>query len=80
MTSDDAAVFHLVDPIAGLRDGRIVGDQEKGSFVLLDNALQELKGAPRVCRVQIARRFVCQNDARIVREGPRDSYALLFPA
>src|SRR5207247_407887 len=78
MAGSDAAVFHLVDPITGFGNGRIMGGQEQGFLALLHNILKQLKGALRVGSVEIAGRFVRQNDSRIIGERAYDTHTLLF--
>ena len=78
MAGDGAAIFHLVDPITGFSNGRIMGGQEQGFLSLLHNILKQLKGALRVGSVEIAGRFVRQNDSRIIGERAYDSHTLLF--
>jgi hypothetical protein len=41
----NAAIFHLVDPITGPGNGRIVGGQEQRFLALLHDILKQLKGA-----------------------------------
>src|SRR5438046_1095768 len=78
MAGSDAAVFHLMDPITGFGNGRIMGGQEQGFLALLHYIQKQLKGALRVGSVEITGRFVRQNDSRIIGEGACDSHALLF--
>jgi hypothetical protein len=76
----DAAVFHLVDPIARLGDDRIMGCQKQSFPALLHDILQQLEGALRIFCVKVSSRFIRQNYARIVRQRPRNRTPLLFPA
>ena len=48
MAGNDAAVFHLVNPIARFRDGRIVRDQEQRFLALVHEVLEQFKGAFRI--------------------------------
>ena len=45
MAGDDAAVHHLVNPIARLRDRWIVRDEKERHLLLLDDGLQKRKRA-----------------------------------
>src|SRR5437588_10235320 len=45
MARNDAAILHLMYPIAGVCDRGIVRDQEQGHLVLVHNAVQKLKRA-----------------------------------
>src|SRR5882724_3584370 len=74
----DQAVFHLMDPIAGFGDDGIVRGQEQSFAAFLDDVLQQFKRALRVGSIQIAGRFVRQNDSRVIGEGACDSHTLLF--
>ena len=78
MAGDDAAVFHFVDPIARFGNCRIVRGEEQRLAAFMHKILQQLKCALGVCGVEIAGRFVGQNDARIVCECACDRDALLF--
>src|SRR5437870_6406680 len=78
MAGDNVAVFHLMDPIAGFGDRRIMGGQKQSFAAFLHDVLQQLKSAFRVCSIQIAGRFVRQNDSRIIGERACDSHTLLF--
>src|SRR5438552_10399784 len=52
---------------------------QKQSFAaFLDDGLQQFKGALRVGSIEIASRFVRQNDSRIIGERACDSHTLLF--
>ena len=61
-----AAVFHLVDPIAGFGNDWVVSCQKQGFPALLHNVLQQLKGALGIGSIEVAGRLVRQNDSRIV--------------
>src|SRR5256714_5908418 len=78
MAGDNVAVFHLMDPIAGFGNHRIMRGQKQSFAAFLHDILQQLKSALRVCSVEIAGRFVRQNDARIVSQRARDGDPLLF--
>ena len=69
---DDAAVFHFVDPIAGFGNCRIVCGEEQRLAAFMHKILQQLKCALGVRGVEIAGRFIGENDARIVRERTLD--------
>ena len=45
VASGDQAVFHLMDPIAGFGDGRVVCGQEQSFAAFLDDMLKQFKGA-----------------------------------
>jgi hypothetical protein len=45
VAGDDAAVFHLVDPIARFRNDWIVRRQKQSFPALLHDVLQQLEGA-----------------------------------
>src|SRR5258705_1242543 len=78
MAGDNAAVFHLMDPIAGFGDDGIMRGQKQSFAAFLDDILQQFKRALRVGSIQVAGRFVRQNDSRIVGERACDSHTLLF--
>src|SRR5437660_8583079 len=78
MAGDNVAVFHLMDPIAGIGDHRIMRGQKQSFAAFLDDILQQFKRALRVGSIQIAGRFVRQNDSRIISERTRDSHAWLL--
>src|SRR6266496_3093000 len=78
MAGDNVAVFHLMDPIAGFGDHRIMRGQKQSFAAFLDDILQQFKRALRVGSIQIAGRFVRQNDSRIIGEGACDSHTLLL--
>jgi hypothetical protein len=48
MAADDQAILHLVNPVAGLGDLRIVRHQEQRFSFFLHDALEQLEGAPRI--------------------------------
>src|SRR5258706_5470583 len=58
----DSAVFHLLDPIASFGDDRIVRRQEQSFTAFLDDILKQFKGALGVSSIEIAGRFIGQND------------------
>src|SRR4030095_8638661 len=74
----DPAVFHLMGPIAGFGDDRIVRGQEQSFAALSHDILKQVKGALRIRCIEIACRLVCQDDTRIVRQRARDGDPLLF--
>ena len=80
MGRDNSPVLHLMNPIADLRNRGIVRDQEQSFPAPDNNVLQQFKGPRRILGVKIARRFIGQDDSRIVRQRPRDRDALLFTA
>ena len=80
VTGDDAAVFHLVDPVAGVRDETIVRHQQERFVASADNVAEKFEGALRIVGIEISRRLVGQDDLRIVRERASDGHSLLFAA
>ncbi len=78
MTADNQSVLHLVNPIAGLGDLRIVRHQEQRFSFFLDDALEQLEGAPGILAVEISRGFIGEDHARIISERARDRHALLL--
>src|SRR5204863_5990051 len=74
----DQAVFHLMDPIAGFGDDRIVRGQEQSFAAFLDDILKQFKGALGVGSIEIAGWFIGQNNTRIVSQRTRDGDPLLF--
>src|SRR4051794_24892975 len=80
MTANDQSILHLVDPIAGLGDFRIVGDEKERLAFLLHDALKQLEGAPGICAVEIPGRLVGQDHARIICQSPGYRNTLLFAA
>src|SRR2546423_9091915 len=80
MTANDQSVLHFVDPIARFRDLRIGRHEKKRLALFLHDPLEQFEGAAGVFAVEIPRRFVGEDDARVVREGTSDSHPLLFAA
>ena len=80
MTADNQSVLHLMNPIAGLGDLRIMRHQEQRFSFFLHNSLQQLKGASRVFAVEISRGFISQDHAGIIRQRASDGHPLLLPA
>src|SRR6266566_822230 len=78
VTGSDAAIFHLVDPIAGFGDDWVMGCQKQSFPALLHDVLQQLKGALGIGSIEVAGRLVRQNDSRIIGQRARDSHTLLF--
>jgi hypothetical protein len=78
--SDDDAVLHFVGPIALGGDGGVVGDEEKGFAAGPDEIGKEAEDAVGIFRVEVAGRFVGEDDLGVVGEGAGDSDALLFAA
>ena len=78
MASDNSAIFHFVDPIAGFGNDGIVRGQEQSFAAFFDDILKQFKGALGVGSVEVAGWFVCQNDTRIVSQRARDGDPLLF--
>src|SRR5947208_639314 len=74
----DQAIFHLVNPIAGFSDHRIMRGKEQRFSTLLHDTLQQLKGALGIGGIEVAGRLVRQNDFWIIGQRPGDRYALLF--
>jgi hypothetical protein len=74
----DQAVLHLMDPIAGVGDDRIVRGQEQSFTAFLDDILEQFKGALGVSSIEVAGWFIGQNDTRIVGQRARDGDPLLF--
>ena len=80
MTADDHAVLHFVNPIAPLRDLRVMRDEEQGLTLVPNDSLQEAKSSLRIRAIESARRLIGEDDARIVRQSARHGHALLFAA
>jgi hypothetical protein len=78
VTGGDAAVCHLVDPIAGFGNDWVVGCQKQSFPALLHDGLQQLKGALGIGCIEVAGRLVGQDDPRVVCQRARDSHTLLF--
>src|SRR5512132_3296526 len=74
----DQAVFHFMDPIARFGDDGIVRGQEQSFAAYLDDILKQFKGALGVGSIEVAGRFIRQNDSRIIGEGACDSHTLLL--
>ena len=58
MAGDDAAIHHLVDPIAGFGDRRIMRGEEQRFVALFHERLQQFECAFRIFRVEISSRLV----------------------
>jgi hypothetical protein len=80
MASNDQAVLHFVNPIARFRDFRIVRYEQESFAFFLHDALEQFEGAPGIRAIEISRRLIGQNYARIISEGARHGHALLFAA
>jgi len=80
MTANNQSVLHFVDPIARFRDLGIVRDEKKRLAFFLHDPLKQFESAPGIFAVEIPRRFVGEDHARVVRERTRDGHALLFAA
>ena len=78
VAGSDAAVFHFVDPIARVGDDGIVRGQQQSFAAFAHDILQQLKGALGIGGVEVAGRFVGQNDLRIVGQRAGDGHTLLF--
>src|SRR5947199_2548578 len=74
----DQAVFHLMDPIAGFGDDRIVRGQEQSFAAFLDDILKQFKGALGVGSIEVPGWFIGQNDTWIVGQRARNGDSLLF--
>src|SRR6266576_1745393 len=74
----DQAVFHLMDPITGFGNDRVVRGQEQSFAAFLDDMLKQFKGALGVGSIEVAGWFVGQNDTRIIGQRARDGHPLLF--
>ena len=59
---------------------RIVSDHEDGLTDAVVETPQHAQHCPRVLSIQVARRFVRQQDRRMIHDRPRDSHTLLFAA
>jgi hypothetical protein len=46
MAGNDAAIFHLMYPIARFRDRRIMRNEEERLLIFLHDALQKFEGSP----------------------------------
>ena len=78
--ADELAVFHLVDPVAGFGHLGVVGDEEEGFALAVDEVGEEAEDAVGVGGVEVAGRFVGQEDAGVVGQGAGNGDALLFAA
>ena len=66
--------------VAESREGRIVGDGDKGASILPGETKEEIDDRGTSGRVEVAGRFVGKEDARIVDERSCDGDALLLAA
>src|SRR6185436_16378200 len=57
----------------------VVRDQDKG-FALAMKFVEQVEYLRAGCRIEVARRFIGEDDKRIVDEGTGDGDALLLPA
>src|SRR5258708_80017 len=78
VSGGDPPVFHLMGPIAGFGDDRIVRGQEQSFTAFLDDILKQFKGALGVASIQVPGRLIRQNDFWIVCERPGNCHTLLF--
>src|SRR2546423_759849 len=78
MAANDQSVLHLMDPIAGLGDLWIVSHKQQRLAFFLHDPLEQFEGAPGIRAVEISRRLVGEDHARIVGQGPCDRHPLLF--
>src|SRR5262245_24516634 len=74
----DLAVLHAGDAIGKLENACVVGDDNKCPVGALRNAAQYFHYASPRLMIQIARRFVADDELRVVNQCPGDSHALLL--
>lgn len=74
----DSSILNLNDVIGQRGDVLIVSDDDQGDLSFLMNGFEQFDNLAAGLRVEIAGRFVSQNDFRIGDEGATDGGALLL--
>src|SRR5262249_15573147 len=77
---NDLAVVHSGDAIGKLENTCVVGDDNECPVGALRNAAQYSYYASPRLMIQIARRFVADDELRVVNQCPSNSHALLLSA
>src|SRR2546425_2770621 len=78
MAANDAAVLHLVYPIARVGDESIMRSEEQRFLTFANKVVQQFESALRILGVEISGRFIGQNHPWVIGQRPRDSHPLLF--
>src|SRR3546814_8415582 len=76
--ADDPAVLHLDDPPASFGERWIMGDDEQGRAGRVLAREEQVDDGRAGRSVQIAGRFVCEDDRQAGRNPARDGNALLL--
>ena len=77
----DPSVHYLQHPLCDESNGRVVGDDDDGCTLLVETTEKKGKDLVPIGRVQIAHRFVGQDDPGMGNQSSGDSSPLLlFPA
>ena len=77
---DDLAVFEHHDSVGPDGHGRLMGNQQNGSALLFGKLMQEQAQVLAGHRIEVAGRFVGQEDGRFTDKRPSDGHPLLFAA
>lgn len=74
----DFPVLNLEDSVCDPRNALVVGDEDCRLPQLSVEALEELEDLVTGLRVELSRRFVREDQGRVVRKGHRDGHSLLL--
>jgi len=78
--SDETSVSHMEHAVAAVREAGVVGNNDEGDTFCAVEGEEELKEAVARGSVEVAGRLVSEHKSRILHEGPRNGYPLLFTA
>src|SRR5512134_550136 len=78
--SDETSVSHMEHAVAAVCEGCVVGNDHKGDPFCAVQGKEELEEAVARGSVEVAGRLVSEHKSRILHEGPRNGYPLLFTA
>jgi hypothetical protein len=77
---DERAVAQLEDAVRDIEHRRVVGRDDRGDLLGPDDRPQELHDHVPGVGIELARRLVGEEEARLVRQGPGEGDALLLAA
>ncbi len=72
------AILHLQNGVGLFCDGGVVGDYDDGAGVVVGEGAEDLDYVCGVCRIEITRRLVGEDDLASLCESTRDRNSLLF--
>ena len=80
LVADDLPVAEIDVAVGVCRDVGFVGDDDRGDALQAIEALKDRHDLDTRARIERARRFIRENDLRIVHQSARDGDALLLAA